>query len=63
MFYFHNNQWTPVEGALIQIAVANADDVWGINANNDIFYLESNQTWQQVPEKLTHISNMGHNAV
>lgn len=60
---YENAQWNTIDGNLTQITVANADEIWGINANNDIFYLQANRTWQSVPGKLTYISNASDNNI
>ncbi|MCK6211640.1 hypothetical protein KZX45_13910 [Georgenia sp. EYE_87] len=50
--------WLPLHGALKHVSVSASGEVWGVNANDQIYRLNaSSLTWEQMPGALAQVSS------
>ena len=52
--------WTQIAGGLVQ--VASGAEVWGVNSGDAIWKYLGNNKWQNMPGRLTNVSENDHDS-
>jgi len=57
VFRLEGKEWKQIPGSLKQIDVADPNNIWGVNANNEVFqWLSDKSQWQQYYGRIKQIS-------